>query len=183
VNNTSHDPRLGARLLLLDPDDRLLLIHAHDPHQPDHRWWELPGGGVQDGESAQDAAVREVTEETGYVPGPVGPLVWMRESRFCYQGRNHHRLDAIHLARIHQPHARRRPRAWTANEKTTVLGERWWTLDQLHAARGQRFLPRQLPDLLGNLLAGRQHGILQFYEDTRATADQPASTHPTEARP
>jgi 8-oxo-dGTP pyrophosphatase MutT (NUDIX family) len=168
VNNTCSGPRLGGRLLLLDPADRLLLIHAHDPQQPSHHWWELPGGGVQDGESTQAAAVREVTEETGYVPGPVGPLVWVRESRFRYKGHDHHRLDAIHLARIHRPHASRRPRAWTPNEKTTVLGERWWALDELRGAESHRFLPQRLPALLAALLAGRQRGILEFYEDTRA---------------
>ena len=28
--------RIGARVLLLDHDDRVLLIHAKDPHEPDH---------------------------------------------------------------------------------------------------------------------------------------------------
>lgn len=29
--------RIGARVLLLD-DDHVLLIHAKDPHEPDHHW-------------------------------------------------------------------------------------------------------------------------------------------------
>ncbi|SES47970.1 NUDIX domain-containing protein [Actinokineospora terrae] len=46
-------PRIGARVLLLDPADRVLLIHALDPTDPDHHWWELPGGGLDDGEDPQ----------------------------------------------------------------------------------------------------------------------------------
>ncbi|MGH3829020.1 MAG: NUDIX domain-containing protein [Pseudonocardiaceae bacterium] len=44
--STSVGPRLGARVLLLDPLDRVLLIHARDPEDPGHHWWELPGGGL-----------------------------------------------------------------------------------------------------------------------------------------
>jgi len=32
-------PRVGARVLLLDPNNRVLLIHARDRDHPTHRWW------------------------------------------------------------------------------------------------------------------------------------------------
>jgi 8-oxo-dGTP pyrophosphatase MutT (NUDIX family) len=53
---TSVTPRVGARVLLLDPLDRVLLIHARDPEDPGHHWWELPGGGLHDGEDLADAS-------------------------------------------------------------------------------------------------------------------------------
>lgn len=46
-------PRIGARVLLLDHLNRVLLMHARDPDDPDHHWWELPGGGLDDGESLE----------------------------------------------------------------------------------------------------------------------------------
>jgi 8-oxo-dGTP pyrophosphatase MutT (NUDIX family) len=92
-------PRLGARVLLLDQADRVLLIHARDP---DHHWWELPGGGVDPGETLADTAIREVAEETGIVLEALGPCVWIRETRFRYRNRAHHRRAHVFLA--HQAH-------------------------------------------------------------------------------
>lgn len=37
--------------------------------------WELPMGLVEEGESPEEAAVREVLEETGWRPGPIKPLI------------------------------------------------------------------------------------------------------------
>ena len=42
-------------------DSRLLMVHEHDTHEV----WTLPGGGIEPGESAEDAVRREVSEETG----------------------------------------------------------------------------------------------------------------------
>jgi 8-oxo-dGTP pyrophosphatase MutT (NUDIX family) len=54
--------RFGARVLVLDPHDRMLLIHARDPDEPASEWWELPGGGIDPGETPQAAASRELAE-------------------------------------------------------------------------------------------------------------------------
>ena len=51
---------LGARAVLLDGDKVLLLRHTYMPG------WHFPGGGVEPGETADEAARREAEEETGY---------------------------------------------------------------------------------------------------------------------
>jgi 8-oxo-dGTP pyrophosphatase MutT (NUDIX family) len=144
--------RIGARVLLLDPDDRILLIHAKDPDEPEHHWWELPGGGADPGEALGDTARRELTEETGIILDRIGPHLWDRETRFHYRGREHHRRDSVYLARITHTAPTLRPKH-TANEKAGLIEYRWWTHPELAACRN-KLLPPNLPALFADVLNG-----------------------------
>lgn len=51
---------VGARAVLIDGNKVLLVKPTYLPG------WHFPGGGVEPGETAENAAAREVLEETGY---------------------------------------------------------------------------------------------------------------------
>ncbi|MGH3570020.1 MAG: NUDIX domain-containing protein [Pseudonocardia sp.] len=152
-NPTRTAPRIGARVLLLDTADRVLLIHALDPDEPGHHWWELPGGGLDDGEELVDAARREIAEESGIMLPDVGRKLWVRESRFRYKGRDHHRVEHVLLGRTPSmvPQVALRP---SENEKAGLIERRWWSAAELRHCQ-DKLLPDNLAELLDALLAGR----------------------------
>ena len=148
--------RVSAKLFLLDPHGRLLLLDCTDPARPGSRWQELPGGGIEEGEDAVTATVREVLEETGVVvePALVGPLQWTQTASFLWRGTAHVSRHQGRLARLPAVPADGAT-SLTEHEVGTVLGQRWWTPEEL-AAHDGRFFPRHVPALLPRLLDGER---------------------------
>jgi 8-oxo-dGTP pyrophosphatase MutT (NUDIX family) len=139
--------RRAARVLLLDPSGRVLLLRGCDPARPEHRYWFTVGGGLEAGESLADAAVREVYEETGLRiirDELVGP-VRADHVEFPFDGQWFSQEQSFFVVRAD---------AFTADlsrlddyEITSVDSTRWWSADEL-AATSERFYPPDLADLL-----------------------------------
>lgn len=141
-------PRLAARVLLVDARDRLLLLHAA---LPDGRSiWLPPGGGIDPGESAEQAAVREVREETGISLESPGLCIWTR--RAAFDGLDQvEQFFLVRLATTPEVHPDANP---DALEASLTRGHRWWTHPEIVAATDTLFVPHTLGVQLGPLLAG-----------------------------
>ncbi|WP_454048485.1 NUDIX hydrolase [Cellulomonas sp. Marseille-Q8402] len=149
--------RRAARVLLLDADDRLLLVRGHDADQPERSWWFTVGGGIDPGESSLAAAVREVREETGLVLDPgdlVGPVL-TRTGIFDFYAERCRQDEEFFVARVGSvldTDAIGRD-GWTDVELDLLDELRWWHLDDLDAESREVF-PEGLADLVRPLLRG-----------------------------
>lgn len=54
----------GVRVALFNEEGKVLLVKQHHENK---EIWMVPGGGIEEGETSQDAAIREVMEETGLI--------------------------------------------------------------------------------------------------------------------
>lgn len=64
-------PHVGSAVIVLDTQGRILLGRRDKPGCPAHGQWVLPGGGIRPFESIEQAARREVAEETGLALGAI----------------------------------------------------------------------------------------------------------------
>ena len=79
---------LGAGAAVLDGQGRVLLMWRHR-FITDTWGYEIPIGGIKEGELPKDAAAREVEEETGWRPGPLRPLVYTQPSSGLSDSEHH----------------------------------------------------------------------------------------------
>ena len=141
--------RAAARAVVLDPDDRVLLVHFRNP-QRDARWWATPGGGLDDGETHEQALRRELDEEAGLSAFELGPCIWFREHVFTWGERRIRQRERYYLVRTAS--ADLAPTlAADVLASEGIQAHRWWTLADLLSSE-ERFAPSRLASLLRSLL-------------------------------
>jgi ADP-ribose pyrophosphatase YjhB (NUDIX family) len=143
--------RDAARAVIVDPAWRILLVRFEFP---DRLLWACPGGGVEPGESHEDALMRELREEVGLDLAEMGPCVWTRTHVIPFiDGRWDGQVERFYLVRA-EPFE---PAPLLTVEELRaefVTGIRWWTGEELASSEAIH-APRRLPELLAQL---RAHG-------------------------
>ena len=132
-----------ARVLLIDHQNRILLLRALDPLNG-QTWWVTPGGGLEARESFEDAAHRELREETG-LDLQIGPWVWTRRHAYEWNGRWCDQYERFFVALTTTCDLA--PQA----EDSYVVEKRWWTLEEVQTTSDE-FAPRRFAEVLPPIL-------------------------------
>jgi 8-oxo-dGTP pyrophosphatase MutT (NUDIX family) len=146
-----------VRLVVLDVDGRVLLLHTRDLANPEFGTaWELPGGGVEEGETHVETAIRELREETGITISTecVGEPTWRRDVSYTYRGQHRLQHELIAAVRLSESTPQVEGSQGTDFEQEDHFGFRWWTLEEIRSS-DQRFYPGRLAELLPGFLAGQ----------------------------
>ena len=140
--------RPSARLLVLDSAGRILLfrfVHKTGPLAGED-YWATPGGAVEEGETFEQAAIRELEEETGVRVETVGAQV--ARSEFVLQLPDGERvladerffLIAVDIETLSRD-------GWTTLEAEVIADHRWWTSEEL-TNTSETVWPKNLPAIL-----------------------------------
>ena len=145
-----------VRLVVRDAEDRILLFHARELSAPELRtWWELPGGGIEPGETYLDAAVRELREEAGIgvMPEQVGEPTWRRVGVFRHREVRHLQHEVVVDVRLDGVGPDVDGAGRLDYEREDYFDYRWWATRDVIDSR-ESFYPRSLPRLLARFLGG-----------------------------
>ncbi|HYP44686.1 MAG TPA: NUDIX domain-containing protein [Propionibacteriaceae bacterium] len=118
--------RVTVRVILVNEADETLLFEDSDPGLPEFRWWVVPGGGMDPGESEQETAIREVAEETGCaltLADLLGPVA-RRHVVHGYSDQVIEQQESFFVARVASFEVD--AAGHTMEEQLTLQQSRWW---------------------------------------------------------
>ena len=149
--------RNSIQILLLNPENKLLLMCADDPRTTSidgkyhGQFWFTIGGKIEEGESMQEAALREVYEETGIPREKIelGPVVWLGEFDLVLAGTPTRIKQTFIVARTTQNNVSLDH--LTPEEKAVIKKTAWFSLEEIKNCPDVIYpvlLPQYLPDIL-----------------------------------
>ena len=154
-------------MVLLNDDDAVLLIEVVPASAAP--FWLTPGGAMEPGDTAREAAARELYEETGITAtrtSLLGPL-WRREHRFESDGVLIDEQEDSILAH-HDGTVEATLNNVDSVEAATNSSLRWWSIEETASAGTERFAPASFAHYLWLLiLEGVPDGPTMSERDAR----------------
>lgn len=150
-------PHHSVRILLINESNEILLMSADDPSTTSAdgtyrgRFWFLIGGEIEPQETLEQAAIRELYEETGLIQQDIvlGPVVWYGAFDLVLSGKLRHLKQRFIVAKtknsdVHLENL-------TPNEQKVIQKIDWFSLEKIKNCPDIIYpivLPQYLPDIL-----------------------------------
>lgn len=143
--------RQAVRAVMIDHQDRVLLVKMDFDRKGWIPGWLLPGGGIEPSEDAPTALRRELLEETGLADPFIGPVICRRRILgSTIAGGFGGQEEEIYLVPCHDfvPAP-----AFTEGELRSegIVDMQWFTVPELRAF-DERVFPAELPELIERVL-------------------------------
>lgn len=137
--------RRAIRAILLTADNEVLLIRIKSPEGD--FFWVPPGGGIEPGETAEDALRREMKEELGLDTYRLGPVVWLRHHTFNWGKRRFSQREQYRII-----HVEKFDPAMIDEQEAQFAAElRWWKIHDLASAH-DRLTPLNLSEIMRSFI-------------------------------
>ncbi|CAH1660713.1 NUDIX domain-containing protein [Hyphomicrobiales bacterium] len=150
--------RPSARVLLLDQSGCVLLfkfVHRSGP-LAGRSYWATPGGAVEEGETFEEAALRELEEETGLIRDEIGPEVGRRSFELqLVDGETVWAEERFYVLRIARTAIS--DCGWSAIEREVMAEHHWWSVEEIQTT-SEIIFPDDLLDLLETAVAAKASG-------------------------
>lgn len=163
-----HRPRIAVRravrAVVVDGEGNVLLIRARDTTMPElGEWWELPGGGLEAGESVAQAVIRELWEEVGLrtTDSQIEYPTWQRATGYPFHGGWRLQVESVLTVRVSEVRpacAAGQPDDYERLDHSMLA---WVSLDWIQSTAA-RFYPGRLPHYLPRHL--RREPIIEPFE-------------------
>jgi len=156
------EARNSARAVLLNYNNEILLFKFEFAGLSDgidsakKIFWITPGGKLEEGEGFSKALQREIKEEVGLSISEIGPWIWTRNAKFDDKnGAPFLSYERYYLVRVvdHELDTTN----MTENEKLTLKGYKWWSLDELKQVESS-LRPPGLLNLVADIAEGNVPG-------------------------
>ncbi|MGO9604440.1 MAG: NUDIX domain-containing protein [Candidatus Binataceae bacterium] len=134
--------RRAARLVVVDLHNHILLFQY--ARLTGQKFWATPGGGLEDGETFEEAAAREALEELG-VRNPRLHVLCDRTADFVFVDRQVHQTETFFLLRLESLEFDEEIRE--VHSREGILETRWWSLAELRRS-SELIFPEDLAEIL-----------------------------------
>ena len=143
--------RQVGRVVIRNHAGEVFLLRGKDPGEPDRpAFWFTPGGKIDPGETAQEAAARELHEEVGILidPTALGEVIGTEDVTYRFNGVSY-RQTGVFFALTHES-PRLQAEGLNALEAQTIDTGRWWSLAEIQVT-DETIYPAHLGEMLARL--------------------------------